>query len=139
SMKKRTLGCAFFLHTNLRHSTETRRFLARLRAPVDDDDPADEWNQADQLPPAAAVDVMQAPCGDGDIGQYHRQREQLRQPFVDAAEYDADDDDEQDPPPEFRPCCAAVEIGVFPETGTNRFGECHGCPPLCPDLFRDSA
>ena len=90
-----------------------------LGKPNYDDNPADDRDKADELEPATSVGVVQAPRSHCKVGEKRGEEERREQLLAhDPKDYSSNESEER-PPPEFRPCCAAAEVGVFGEADTN--------------------
>ena len=106
-------------------SIEAVRLASRLHSPVKQDQPADNRDKPQQLPPAAFVDVMQAAGADGQAGQQRCQRKQSGNLVAKKRSSKGAEHKEQFPPPIFRTWRPARKGAVFSETSGNGLGEIH--------------
>src|SRR6056297_4011723 len=92
----------------------------------DQDQPADERDQHQQIPPARPVHVMEPPHRNGNVGQQDRQREKPAQNLADEVQHDAHHENEEREPPEFGTRRAPLEIDVvLRENRLDRSREIH--------------
>lgn len=97
------------------------RGFGGLGAEDDEDDPAQDEDEADELEPAGLSDVVKPSCGDGDgweeCAEEEEQRECVEEAggFAEGGEDDADDELPEGEPPELGAAGTAFEEGVaFP-------------------------
>src|SRR6185437_14183093 len=101
--------------------------------PDDQDDEADQRNEYQQEPPAAAVRIVQSPHRDSQAGQDggeipDRAGYLSSDKVVDDQADDADDQREQHPVPVLRPARATGEVHVVGKSKLDRVAEVHGSP-----------
>ena len=91
----------------------------------DQHNPSDERHQADQLPPAAAIGVMQSARRRRDGWQQGRQGKDTAENLADRREAQADKNHEQHEPPVFGAARAPAEIRIFAEAHPHGFLKRH--------------